>query len=262
MESQQSADALILTYHAVERDNSPLAVDPARFRAHVERIAASGRAVLTISELAEQLRAHRLEPAVAITFDDGFSSVFEHALPVLREHGLTATVFCVASRLGEWNDWPTDREGTPRRRLADAAQLDQAHAEGFEIGAHGLNHVPLVTDDEETLWHELEGGRSALEVVVGGPIRSFAYPYGVYSRTAHTLTASIYAAACTTDLRRVGRDDTPRALPRVDAHYVSDPALLSRALGGSLDLYFRARSLGARVRRRIRPDYRLTEAPR
>ena len=262
MESQLSADALILTYHAVEEDRSPLAVDPALFRTHVERVAASGRAVLTISELSEQLLGHRLEPAVAITFDDGFTSVFEQALPVLREHGLTATVFCVASGLGEWNDWPTDREGTPRRRLADAAQLEQAHAEGFEIGAHGLTHMPLVTEDEELLWHELEGARSALEVVAGGPIRSFAYPYGVYSPVAHALTASIYAAACTTELRMVGPDETPRALPRVDAHYVGNPALLSRALDGSLDLYLRARSVGARVRRRIRPDYRLTEAPR
>jgi peptidoglycan/xylan/chitin deacetylase (PgdA/CDA1 family) len=262
MESQRSIEAMILTYHAVERDASPLAVSPALFREHVDRIAASGLPVLTVSQLAEQLRRRSLGRAVAITFDDGFASVVEDALPLLRERGLPATIFCVASRLGDWSDWPTDRAPGRRRRLADAAQLAAAAHDGFEIGAHGLTHRPLVTEDEELLWHELEGGREALEVAVGAQIRAFAYPYGASSGTARALVGSVYGAACTTELRAVRPDDSPHALPRIDAHYLRRPALLSRALEGSLDLYLRARRLGAVARRRFRPDYRLVGAAR
>ena len=39
--------------------------------------------------------ASPLEPTVAITFDDGFRSVYEHAWPLLRERGLWATCYLV-----------------------------------------------------------------------------------------------------------------------------------------------------------------------
>ena len=43
--------------------------------------------------------------AVAITFDDGYRSVHDLALPVLREFGLPATVFVTSGYVGEDNMW-------------------------------------------------------------------------------------------------------------------------------------------------------------
>ena len=37
---------------------------------------------------------------VGLTFDDGYADFAEYALPVLRRHGFTATVFVIAGRLG------------------------------------------------------------------------------------------------------------------------------------------------------------------
>ena len=43
--------------------------------------------------------------AIAITFDDGYRSVHELALPVLRKFGLPATVFVTSGYVGERNMW-------------------------------------------------------------------------------------------------------------------------------------------------------------
>ncbi|MFN2557858.1 MAG: polysaccharide deacetylase family protein, partial [Nitriliruptorales bacterium] len=79
----------ILCYHAVEPTwSSPLAVAQATFDAQC-RWLARHRRVLDLAEAVGRVdRRGRLpRGAAALTFDDGFASVHEHALPVLIQHG-------------------------------------------------------------------------------------------------------------------------------------------------------------------------------
>lgn len=248
---------LILTYHAIEPGPAPLCVDPHLFAAHLDCLAACGARTLTVSELAGCLRAGELpDRAVAITFDDGFASVAERAAPLLQERGMVATVFCVAGHLGGLNDWPTQPRRAPRRPLASAGQLVSLARAGFEIGAHGVEHLPLTTASEAELRREVVDGREALEGVVHAPVPAFAYAYGARAgREGDRLVRREYYAACTTALELVRPGTDPFALPRVDAHYVRRPVLLRRALQGSLDHYLRVRRATARARRAINQDY-------
>lgn len=248
---------LILTYHAVEDGPAPLCVDPKLFAEHVAVIAASGAKTLTVSELAAALRARNMpDHAVAITFDDGCASVVDQAAPILREHGIRATVFCVAGRLGGANDWPTQAAWAPRLRLATADALATLVGDGWEIGSHGVEHSPLANAGGDVARREVAESRQQLEQRVGAPVPSFAWPYGVRPSDAATaLIAETYEAACAGGLAVVSADADPFALPRVDAHYLRNPALLRWALAGRLDLYLRARAAGARVRRLAARDY-------
>jgi peptidoglycan/xylan/chitin deacetylase (PgdA/CDA1 family) len=135
-------------------------------------------------------------------------------------------------------------------RLADAAQLRELAAAGWEIGSHGLEHDVLVDSSE------FEESRTTLEDAVGVRVRSFAFPYGVVPPNATpTLRAAGYEAACALRLAFADETSDPFALPRVDAHYLRRPALLERVLAGRLELYLRARAGGARIRRLVRKDY-------
>lgn len=65
--------------------------------------------VLPLAEAVERIAAGTLPPrAVAITFDDGYRSLYELALPVLRERNLPATVFVTSGHMDDessmWND--------------------------------------------------------------------------------------------------------------------------------------------------------------
>jgi peptidoglycan/xylan/chitin deacetylase (PgdA/CDA1 family) len=249
--------ALVVAYHAVEPGPPPLCVDPDLFRRQLDLIVAEGARALTVRELGERLRSGTLpDRAVAITFDDGLASVARIAAPLLRERGLTATVFCVAGRLGGSSDWPTQPPDKLRLPLATAAELAELAADGFEIGSHGWSHTPLEGLDGDLLDRELEESRRRLEDEVGTSVTSFAHPYGVAPPGgAAQLAAAGYRAACTTEVRRVDPADDPLALPRVDAWYLRRPALYRLALRDRLPLYLAARRHGALARRLVRKDF-------
>jgi peptidoglycan/xylan/chitin deacetylase (PgdA/CDA1 family) len=248
---------LVLTYHAVERGPEPLCIAPEVFSQHMAAIARSGVAVLTVRELAAALR--RQEPprnAIAITFDDGFASVAEEAAPVMREHGLRGTVFCVAGHIGGTNDWASQAPWAPRLRLAAADALAQLADEGWELGSHGVEHAPLSGADADLARSEVVDSRRRLEEALGVEVSTYAWPYGAKpSRATDRLIADTYDAACAAGPAAVRSSSDPYALPRVDVYYLRRPERLRRALESEPSFELSLRRAAAGLRRRFRPDY-------
>lgn len=87
-------------YHRIDDDRFDpwgLSVSPDLFTRQMEWLARN-RTVLPLADFAELHRGHRLPPdAVALTFDDGYASVAEVAVPVLGTYGLPATIFIPAT---------------------------------------------------------------------------------------------------------------------------------------------------------------------
>jgi peptidoglycan/xylan/chitin deacetylase (PgdA/CDA1 family) len=249
--------AVILMYHAIEAGPKPLCVEPELFREHAAAIAASGAACLTVRELGIALREGELpERAVTITFDDGCESVAANAAAVLAEHGLRATIFCVAGYLGKTNGWPRESSSRHLVRLASAAELRRLVGLGFEIGSHGFTHIALSAVTGTAVAREIGESRSSLETAVGAQVTSFAWPYGREpSHEAAERIAATYEAACSTEIARVASGSNPLSLPRVDAHYLRRPDMLRRVLEGSFDGYLRLRAAGARIRRAVWKDH-------
>ena len=254
--TRTSSRALILTYHAVEPGPAPLCVHPELFRRHVELVVSSGVRVVTVSELVRGLAAPTGdERLVALTFDDGFASVAEHAAPLLASRGLSATVFCVAGHIGGRNDWAGNSAGELDSPLVSAEQIVALAAAGFEIGSHGFSHAPATGVVRSDLERELVRSREELEQLTGREVRSYAYPYGAPpSPEARKLVERTYAAACTTRIALVEARPDVHALPRVDAHYLRRPEVLRLALRGSVGPYLAVRRLGSRARRAALTD--------
>ncbi len=254
---QPEMGALVLTYHAVEDGPAPLCIEPRLFAEHVACIAASGVPALSVSELVEALRAGEMpDPAIAVTFDDGCASAVRVAAPMLVEHSIPATFFCVAGHLGGFNDWPTQPARTHRLELASAGELAELVQAGFEIGSHGFGHAPLGSASSRIARKELEESKRMLETQAVGPVLSFAYPYGVHpSAAARELVKTEYAAACVGGTARVVSGADPYLLPRVDAHYLRRTAVFRRVLAGGLTPYLSLRAAAARARRLGVSDY-------
>jgi peptidoglycan/xylan/chitin deacetylase (PgdA/CDA1 family) len=246
------AGVLIVTYHAIEEGSSPLCIEPILFRRHLDCLAELGATTVTVAELAASLQAGKLPPlAVAITFDDGCASAVRVAAPLLAERGQKATFFCVAGHVGGVNDWPAQTSGIPRLELAAAYELAELAALGFEIGAHGMDHMPLRGLSDADLDRQIREPRAKLEDAISTEVRCLAYPYGVMpDAAAAQLVAEVYAAACTTILERVTSSSDAFALPRVDAHYLRRRGVFRHVAAGGLDSYLRVRRLGRLVGRK------------
>jgi len=109
------------------------------------------------------------DPRVRISFDDGNASDVLHALPALRERGLTGTFFVLAGRLGSRGSLGVDDV----RGLAEA---------GMRIGSHGLDHVPWRHLSGADLHRELVEARDRIAAAAGVPVAEAALPVGRYDR--------------------------------------------------------------------------------
>lgn len=90
--------------------------------------------VMPLHEAVVRLASERMPPrAVCITFDDGYRSTHDLALPVLKEFDLPATVFVTTGYVGEGNMW-NDRIIEAVRRLP-SGQLD---LRDVALGVHSL----------------------------------------------------------------------------------------------------------------------------
>jgi peptidoglycan/xylan/chitin deacetylase (PgdA/CDA1 family) len=151
---------------------------------------------------------------VRITFDDGNASDFEHALPALRERGLTATFFVVAGRLGEPG-------------FLDAAAVRELAAAGMRIGCHGMRHRPWRGLDDRTLDEELVQAKQVLEEIVERPVAEAACPFGSYDRRVLAgLRRSGYRHVYTSDRGTAGRHAFLQARNSVGP--ADEPDLLSQ----------------------------------
>jgi peptidoglycan/xylan/chitin deacetylase (PgdA/CDA1 family) len=170
----------ILAYHAVDPDwRSPLSVPPGTFARQVEWLARH-RVVEPLDVALPRVRRTGSLPGgmTALTFDDGFASVYQHAFPVLRRLGMPATVFVVGRTLaGEHHvDW-VDGERHPPPTLTPDQILEMRDA-GCSFGSHGYSHRDLDPLDDAELQRELQESREALEGLLGEPVTTIAYPRG------------------------------------------------------------------------------------
>jgi len=159
------------------------------------------------------------ERNVFLTFDDGFRDVFEHALPILREHGFRAMLFLVGDLLGKPNAWQ-QRAGDVVEPLMDEAQIREWLAAGHEIGSHTRTHPHLTRLPPEEAREEIVASKKKLEDRFGVAVEHFCYPYGDWNPAVRDLVAAAgYRSACTTEPGVNWDEGSALALRRFTARY-------------------------------------------
>jgi len=212
----------ILLYHQVGtfksvRRHRANYCDRRRFTHQMALLARLGYRVLDLDTALDCLAGEQPTPApaVVLTFDDGYESFAEQALPVLQDHGFPATVYAVSGWLGRRAEWFGADPGRPIPDLMTAQQLREVHAAGITIGSHTATHARLHQADDARLRQELHDSKAALEDVLGEEIRHLSYPYSSFDRAAVRAAANAGYASATTRLRGAATNaDHPLALPR------------------------------------------------
>jgi len=194
----------ILDYHRIVPtggsaiSDDRFAVHESEFRNHLQLLSDLKMKVIAQEDIASGRPPAR---AVALTFDDGYSSHYDIAFRLMAEFGVSGTFFLITSRVGtgEFLDWTM------------AAEMVRA---GMRFGSHTHNHVVLTTLNSERVKEELRVSRQMLEQRLSCAIDVLAVPYGFCDQ--HVLDAaweSGYRVVCTS--RPWPAHEGERVLPRV-----------------------------------------------
>jgi peptidoglycan/xylan/chitin deacetylase (PgdA/CDA1 family) len=240
----------ILMYHRVvphRRESAPPdTVSPARFRAQLEGLLernfqfASLADVVAASERGEQLPPR----TVVVTFDDGFASVHAHALPVLADLGIPATVFIVTSFIGSPEPFPFDPWGQAARggesssswRPLDWAACQELDASGIvDIGSHTHTHADF-RGLPDAFEHDVRASLESLREHLGSRPRAFAFPFGTRAFASRELARAAARAgvtcALTTETELADPNGDRYSWGRVEAIETDSAAVCASKLTG------------------------------
>jgi peptidoglycan/xylan/chitin deacetylase (PgdA/CDA1 family) len=150
---------------------------------------------------------------VAVTFDDGFASIRQNALPELEARSIPATIFVPTGNLGNQPMWTMEKdEPYPGGKILDADELRILAGPIVGFGSHSVSHADLTIMTEEQILGELSRSKRELEGILGTPVDLFAVPYGRYcDRVSGLAKRAGYRKVFTMDPDTM-RPDDPRIL--------------------------------------------------
>lgn len=250
--------AAVLTYHSLDESGSVLSTSPCLFAEQMRVLTESGVRIVPLADLPGLMATAPTDaPVVALTFDDGFRSVVDHALPVLVDHDFPATVFVVSSYCGRTNAWPSQPAHVARQPLLGWADLRDLGRAGVSTGCHTRTHPDLRHLTATELSEEVAGAKAQIEDALGAPVETFAYPYGMYDRRVRALVTDHFSLACATTLGFVASASDRYAIERLDMYYLRRSPLLARLFTPSVRGYLGFRRILRDIRRAPpRAEYR------
>jgi peptidoglycan/xylan/chitin deacetylase (PgdA/CDA1 family) len=203
----------ILTYHNVsERPQGVLHpglyLHPAQFRRQLAMLRLRGYRGVSIEQALPYLRGEKRDKVAVISFDDGYRDNLQHALPLLREFGFSATCYLVADRIGSYNEWDAELLRV-RKPLMTLAEIKSWLAAGMHVGSHTCTHPHLSALAPVQKRGEIIDSKARLESLLGIEIRHLCYPYGDYDEDCVVAAKEAgYQTAVTTrrGLARSGSD--------------------------------------------------------
>jgi len=159
----------IILYHhiSVSPINSRYYVPPVNFEKQIKLLHDWEYTTITIEQLLLAIDFGTSLPPrpIIITFDDGHLDNYTAAYPIMQKYGYTGVLYIVYNYIGA--------DG-----YLSVEQIQEMHANGWEVGSHSLNHYDLTTLDDDGKHKEIIESRTMLAQLLGFPINTFAYPFG------------------------------------------------------------------------------------
>ncbi|WP_283785792.1 polysaccharide deacetylase family protein [Bermanella sp. WJH001] len=209
--------AVILQYHHVSTDTpASTSVSPDVFIEHLDLIEGQGFEVKPLEFVIENIKNNIpfSNKTVAITFDDGYDSIYLAAYPQLKSRGLPFTVFICPKAIDKSHGSTMTWE-----------QLKEMDENGGYIANHSFEHLHLLEqleNETEIQWQDrikqdITTAQQRLEAQLGPRLKYFAYPYGEFNETLKNLLKNEGYIAFAQQSGAVNRFSDMQSLPRFPA---------------------------------------------
>lgn len=209
----------VLMYHKVDPERrDALTVSTSQLEQQLAWLVAKGYRAVPLDEMLEAVQRGRAPAGrpVLLTFDDAYVSVMAHALPLLRQYGMTAALFVPSAYIGGRNEWDGSDE-----LLMDAEQL-RSLAPIFTLALHSHRHPRYRQLDAAAVRADLADNIAAVRASGLPFLPAFAYPYGGRPKDPATKAAMREA------MREAGISLAFRIGGRLNRFPVRDPLEVQR----------------------------------
>ena len=232
----------VLCYHGVCSDPADeWSVTPAQLREQMAMVADEFVPV-TAEAIAAWARREGTLPdrAMAVTFDDGYVDVHDHAAAILADFGIPGAAFVSP----EFSDRAGAVPGVGYQALRPIMGWREVRAlreAGWSIGSHALTHSRLSGLPDVAAREELVVSRDRLSQGLGCEVTVLAYPYGtpgaVSPRVRDLAREAGYAAAFMAVTGAPRQDGDPFAIPRAKVLGSDTLRVFRSTVDGGLDLW-------------------------
>ncbi len=169
-----SGSAVILAYHRVGEDSYPATNSrTGQFESHIHELTSGTYNILPLPEIIQAIRNGKELPpqSIAITFEGGYKSILDRAVPLLVEKNIPFTIFYAADQAGgassQYLNWQ-DIESLTHNKLVTLGILPAAYTR-------------LSGQPKEEILRQVNRARSAHQDRFGKPPKLFSYPFGEHS---------------------------------------------------------------------------------
>ena len=181
--SQENIDdfgIISLMYHRFEENKYPSTnIKINDFLKHLEIIKDNNIQFINPKNFQEELTNNKKQKKILLTIDDGFSSFYKNAWPILKKKKIPFILFISTREVGSFNymNWNEIRE------------IDK---ENFvEIGNHSHTHEYLVEEDNEIIKSDIQKSINIFKKELGKNSDFFSYPFGEYSINFKNIIKSL-----------------------------------------------------------------------
>ncbi|MGF1716451.1 polysaccharide deacetylase family protein [Photobacterium chitinilyticum] len=233
----------VIMYHRFIQDESEKGVHGTylhikMFEKHLKLLKRMGFESLTFEDLAEANVIRRLEPGkrfIMLTVDDGYADNYHLMLPLLKKYGFKAVVYVVTGET--FNRWDVENPDNPENQvsLMTADQVKALAESGIiEIGGHTITHPKLDTLSHNEQYQEIIGNKQQLEELLGKPLTSFAYPFGLHNDDSKHIAKDVgYQFAVATNSGPLQFHQDPYQIRRIGIFPRTDVFGLWRKIRGN-----------------------------
>ena len=159
-----------LMYHRFEENKYPSTnIKINDFKNHLKIIRDNKIKFVNPKKFEEELINNKKQRKVLLTIDDGFSSFYENAWPILKKERIPFILFISTREVGLFNYMTWD-------------QIREIEEEDFvEIGNHSHTHEYLADENGEIITADIKKSIMIFKKELGKNSDFFSYPFGEYS---------------------------------------------------------------------------------
>jgi len=163
---------LSIMYHRFEENKYPSTnIKLEDFKSQINLIEKYKYEFISHDQFESLINEKNLEKKILLTIDDGFSSFYENAWPILKEKKIPFIIFINTETVGSrgYMNWS---------QIKEISQFNFVH-----IGNHSHSHEYLVDWSDDEIEKDLKTSIKLFKEKLNHETKFFAYPFGEYKKS-------------------------------------------------------------------------------